>query len=167
MNRQYLKTACAISAVMALATLAALALIDEHLKNTASPLGMVSFELCAYTANCHEIVGAWTTHAQIMAALSLGLDYLFMVAYPAAICFGLLWAAPRLRPAFQRVATALAWGIWLAGVADAVENYHLFQMLLGQPSTWHPWAATAAATLKFALLIPALLVWLATAFRRR
>jgi hypothetical protein len=167
MNRQHLKTAYAISVVMALATLAALGLMDEHLKNAASPLGIVSFELCAYRANCQEIVGAWTAQAKAMAAMSLGLDYLFMVAYPAAICCGLLWAAPRLRPAFQRVAMALAWGIWLAGVADAVENYHLFQMLLGQPGAWHPWAATAAATLKFALLIPALLVWLATAFRRR
>lgn len=149
-----------ICLVLALASLAALGLIDQHLKTAASPLGVVSFELCAYTDTCGAIVAGWVGNARLMAAMSLGLDYLFMVTYPATICLGLLLAVPRLATRWQRVATALAWSMWLAGAADAVENFALFQMLLGQPVAAFQWTATVAATFKFVVLVPALLAWL-------
>ncbi|RZL10958.1 MAG: hypothetical protein EOP40_04455 [Rubrivivax sp.] len=157
---KYLKLAYWTSLVMAIATLAALGIIDQHLKTDASPLGIVSFELCAFSSTCAATTAAWGEEARLMAAMSLGLDYLFMVAYPMAICCGLLVLAPRLPGRFAGIATWLAWLVWVAGVADAVENYHLFQMLLGHSVDTHQWPATMAASIKFAALTPALLAWL-------
>jgi hypothetical protein len=149
-----------ICLALALASLAALGLIDQHLKTAASPLGVVSFELCAYTDTCGAIVAGWVGNARLMGAMSLGLDYLFMATYPAAICLGLLLAVPRLPAHWRRAGTVLAWGVWLAGAADAVENFALCQMLLGQPVAAFQWTATVAATVKFVVLMPALLAWL-------
>jgi len=160
MNTQQRRLGFWLSLAMATASLAALGLIDTHLKNSASPLGIVSFELCAYQASCDAITSSWQGAQKSMAAMSLGLDYLFMLAYPATIFFGLNLCAPGLPGPLQRLAMLLAWGIWMAGAADAIENYHLFQMLVGHAAADHGWAATAAATVKFALLVPALLVWL-------
>lgn len=160
MNTKQLRISFWLSVIISFASLAPLGMIDSYLKNALSPLGIVSFEFCAYQSNCEPIVASWTGTAHSMAAMSLGLDYLFMLAYSAAICFGLLLAAPNLPSALQRLALLFAWGIWIAGGADAIENYHLFQMLLGQPVAAHQWGAAAAATIKFAIVVPALVVWL-------
>jgi hypothetical protein len=154
-----LRTAFWVSLVLAGASLAALALIDETLKGPHVPLGIVSYELCAYTANCADMIASWQGSTQAMAAMSLGVDYLFMVAYPALICFGLLICKTALPGSLQRVAAVLAAAIWLAGLADAIENYHLFQMLAGQAIDLHAWPASVAATIKFVVLVPALLLW--------
>lgn len=159
-NTQHLRLWFWLSLVLTAASLAALGLIDTHLKNSAAPLGVVSFELCAYQASCDAITASWQSAQTSMAAMSLGLDYLFMVAYPATICFGLNLCAPSLPGPLRRLALLLAWGIWLAGAADALENYHLFQMLTGHPTADHGWPATVAATVKFAVLVPALVAWL-------
>ncbi len=160
MSKQQLRIAYWISFVLAALSLAALGIIDEKLKGPVVPLGIVSFELCAYTANCGAMVSSWTGITQAMAAMSLGVDYLFMVAYPAVICFGLLIGKAALPAPLQKVVTTLAVAVWVAGLADAIENYHLFQMLVGQPVEQHAWIATMAATIKFVLLLPALVLWI-------
>lgn len=151
-----LKRALWASAALALASLAALALIDEHLKTPAAPLGIVSFEICAFDSSCDDILASWSASAKIHAAMSLGLDYLFMLAYPAAIGCGLLLLARQAPGSLRGAMGTMARAIWLAGLADAIENYHLFQMLSGSPLDSHPWLATLSATAKFACLVPAL-----------
>lgn len=141
-------------------SLFALAVIDEHIKNTAAPMGIVSFELCAYQSACTSIQASWDATARIHAAMSLGLDHLFMLAYPAAISFGLQLLLNKGSTPLRTPMAVMAHGIWVAGLSDAVENYHLFQMLLGHTVADHQWPASLAATLKFAALVPALALWL-------
>lgn len=149
-----------VSLVLTLMSLIALAIIDEHLKTPVAPLGIVSFELCAFQSACSAITASWSAEAKVYAAMSLGLDYLFMLAYPAAISCG-LWLLAEKKPSPQRKwMMVLACAIWLAGLADSVENYHFFQMLLGQPVVKHQWFATLSATAKFVCLVPALACWL-------
>jgi len=145
------------SLVIALAAFAVLCMIDIHLRKETSPLGIVSFELCAYQSSCEAITASWQGVTRSMVAKSLGLDYLFMLAYPAAICFGLLLFVSSLPGALQPITVLMAWGVWVAGAADAVENYHLFQMLIGRAAADHQWPATVAATIKFVFLAPALI----------
>lgn len=153
------------SLVMALASLGALGSIDTHIKNMAAPAGIVSFELCAYSEACSVIAQSWGPHAQLMAALSLGVDYLFMVAYPAAICFGLLLLAECVPPSIRSITVFAARASWVAGAADAVENYCLAQMLLVPAAQQFAWPASIAATVKFAFLAPTL-GWLLLGFLR-
>lgn len=148
-----------LSLALALATLAALVPIDMHLRNGLAPLGIVSFEVCAYSGVCRAIVDAWGPVGRIWAGLSLGLDYLFMLLYSAVIFLALRLAGDPLPDKARRVTQWLAWTAWGAGAADAIENYALAQMLVAPDTLSQAWTAALAATVKFAVLGVAL-TWL-------
>jgi hypothetical protein len=148
------------SLILTLGSLFALATIDEHLKNSSAPMGIVSFELCAFQSTCSSIQESWDAAAKLNAAMSLGLDYLFMLTYPAAISCGLWLLSSKDASPLRLPMAYMAYAVWLAGASDAIENYHLFQMLIGQPVSSHQWPATLAASLKFFILVPALVLWL-------
>jgi len=135
-----------------LATLAALVLIDLHLRNDISPQGIVSFEVCAYSGCCQAIVEAWGPGGRIWAGLSLGLDYLFMLLYAAAIFLALRVAAAGLPERLADVTRLVAWSAWGAAVMDAFENFALAQILVSSEVMSHAWPAAIAATVKFAIL---------------
>jgi hypothetical protein len=149
-----------LSLMLALVTLGALALIDLHLRNVVSPQGIVSFELCAYTGSCRAIVEAWGPGRQTWAALSLGLDYLFMLAYAAAIFLALRLVAARVPERLKTFTGGAAWAVWVAGAADAAENYCLAQMLVNPAAGGCAWPASILATIKFMVLGVTLGWWL-------
>jgi hypothetical protein len=141
-----------ISLVLALGTLAALVLIDRHLHNDFSPQGIVSFEMCAYANACRAIVEAWGPAERIWAALSLGLDYLFMLLYAAVIFLGLRLAAVGLPERLAASTRLVAWSGWGAAVMDALENFALARMLVSPDAVSYAWPAAIAATVKFTIL---------------
>ena len=104
------------------------------------------------------------------AGFSLGLDYLFMVAYSTTIALGCLWAADAFRARLPGLAAAgpwLAWGQWVAGLCDAVENVALTVMLLGGVADPWPGLAWWCATPKFVLIVAGLLYSLGAVAVRR
>jgi hypothetical protein len=165
MSRDVLRQLFGVSLAFTVAALVALAVVDGHLKGPASPAGIVSFELCAYSDSCDSILQGWGPDARLMAALSLGLDYLFMLAYSAAICSGLLLVRARVPERLKGVTMLAAWLAWVAGIADALENYCLAQVLLGSDRQAYAWPAAAFATVKF-LALGVALSWLMFIFVR-
>lgn len=152
-----------VTLLLTLATLAALGLIDTGLKTADTPNGIVSFELCAYGDRCGAVLQAWNPHARDLALLSLGIDYLFMLLYPGVICLGLLLALGYVPDGAKPATRFFARLVWVALVADAVENFGLIQMTLARTANDWAWPASAAATVKFAAFVSALL-WLIFAF---
>lgn len=141
-----------ISLALALVTLAALVLIDRHLRDPVSPQGIVSFEMCAYSSTCQAIVEAWGPGGRVWAGLSLGLDYLFMLLYAAAISFGLRVAAVGLPERLAAATRLVAWSAWGAAVMDAFENFALAQILVSPEAMSYAGPAAIAATVKFTIL---------------
>jgi len=140
---------------LALAALAALQGIDGPLKTAAAPLGIVSFELARDWPAAQSILASWDEQAQLFAALSLGLDYLFMLAYSTALALGCVWAGERLRPRAGWLAAAgvwLAWGMSLAALLDATENLALIRILFGAAVGPWPGLAWGCASIKFLLV---------------
>jgi hypothetical protein len=132
----------------------AMGILDEQLKTPAVPFGIGSFELAGDVPTAQAMVDSWDVRARSAAGVSLGLDYLFMVLYATALALGCLWGATRFRtvaPALAALGAPLAWGQWLAGACDGVENFFLIRILLDGAQA--PWPAVArwAATVKFAL----------------
>ena len=132
-----------------------LQVIGADLITDASPGGIVSFEFAGTPENASAMLAAWGTHGQIRAGLSLGLDYLFMFCYAAAIALGAAMTAKRLAPRagiWETVGHLAAWGQIIAAVLDAVENLALIYVLLG--STDPAWTLLAAicAGIKFMLV---------------
>jgi hypothetical protein len=149
-----------------------LQVVNAPLKTPAAPQGIVSYEFAGTTAAAQGILDSWDAGARVNAGFSLGLDYLYMPSYALTIGLACTWAARVLggRRRWQgRLGLVLAFGLGLAALLDAVENYALTTMLFSAAA--EPWPAVArrCATGKFALIIVGLVyvlvgfvLWLTT-----
>lgn len=125
-----------------------------------APLGIVSYEIAGSPQKANAILAAWGPQDQLQAAFSLGLDYLFILVYAAAIGWACMRAGAALsRSGWPLSAAALPAAI-AAGVAaacDAFENAALAAILFsGQAVSPWPEAARIAALVKFGLLFACL-----------
>ena len=140
--------------------------VNAPLKTPAAPQGIVSYEFAGTIAAAQSILDSWDAGAKVHAGFSLGLDYLYMPAYALTIGLACAWAARVLggrRRWLGSLGRVLAFGLGLAALLDAVENYALTTMLFSAAAD--PWPAVArwCATGKFALLIAGL-VYTVTGF---
>lgn len=156
-------------------TFIAMVIIDQELKVASAPFGIISLELCGYNYSlCETILKDWGEQGKAMAMLSLGLDYLFMVLYPIAICFGMLLTLPNLSVKIRRLTLLLAWISLLSIPLDAVENIVLIQVVLGQSSPVYSLLGSYFATAKLLingftiawLMVVAVIPLLGLAFRK-
>ena len=139
----------ASGAVLALALMAALQMLGAPLQTQPAPMGIVSFEFAGTLPRAQEILDSWGTTGQTYAGLNLGLDFLFLVSYGAAIGLGCVLVAqcvPERLGWLRSLGVVLAWALIAAALLDAVENYALIQVLLGaQSGTWPALARWCAA----------------------
>jgi hypothetical protein len=137
--------------------------LDIPLRTEAAPAGMVSFELAGSTARAARILASWGTLNElgsfsayqpliIMAVFGLGLDYLFMPVYAAAASLAILMVTRNQAGGFAKAAPWFGWAPLAAAMFDALENFSLMRLLLGDLRG--PWAgiAAACAIVKFALV---------------
>lgn len=135
-------------------------LVTRPLSNSIAPMGIVSYELAGSISQSQEILDSWDQVAKIKAGFSLGIDYLFMLAYGITIGLACIWAGEVLGQRgwpLARMAVMLAWGVALAAALDAVENLSLATMLFSAPRGFWPQIAALCATVKFSLIGLALL----------
>jgi hypothetical protein len=145
--------------VATLALTAVLQVVGQPLQTAAAPLGIVSFELAGAPAAAQAMVASWDHNAQLHAAFSLGLDYLYMPLYAVAIALACVRAAGtslRTPAAAASLGLLLAWGLGLAALLDAVENSALWQVLQGSALAAWPLLARWCAIVKFSLVIAGL-----------
>ena len=152
--------------------------LDQPLRTAAAPYGIVSFELAGDAKTARLITDSWNQTSLLLsatgtpnpdivnvpyafAAFGLGLDYLFMPVYALALSFATLLAAQKHTGALRSMAVAAGYGALAAALFDGVENYALFQMLLGSFDTDYPAIAAFCAVVKFGLLVFGILVSLA------
>ena len=135
--------------------LLAMQTLDVPLKNQISPRGIVSFELATNYEHTQKIMTSWTPEGRVYAALSLGLDYLFLIIYALFISLSCTRIAKYLKPRwpfFAKLGLVLGWTQFLAAFLDAVENFALIKLILG--STNQIWQTTArwCAMFKFSMV---------------
>lgn len=147
----------AVLTVLLVALSAALAILGAPLVSDAAPNGIVSFELAGSAERAGRIVASWSAHARERAALTLGLDYVYLLVYPAWLSLACLLTARRRSGAWQRGGLALAWLVLAAGLCDAVENAALLRILEAGASPAAARLAWLCAAVKFALVLAAVL----------
>ena len=127
--------------------------LDKPLRTSAAPNGVVSFELARTPDQADAMVSSWSQEGKFNAAFGLGIDYLFMPAYAFALAFGTLLAAGRHSGWLKPLGAVAGYGVFVAALFDAVENFALYQVLLGAVQSSYPATAAICATIKFGLLI--------------
>lgn len=146
------RSAMILLCTLTLVLIVCLQVIGNPLQNQEAKLGIISLELAASMDEARVIVSSWDPTQRIMAGISLGLDYLFMVAYAATIglaCRELGVRIQKRSPILQKVGFGLAWAVVAAACFDAVENYALIRILIGSQKAYLPQIAHWSARLKF------------------
>jgi hypothetical protein len=119
---------------------------------------IVDFELAGSVPKAQAIIDAWSETDRIRAGFSLGFDYLYMPVYSTTIALACVMAAGVVkRRAWHSLGLLLAWGLWIAALADATENLALFAELLGNNVAPYLQVAQICATIKFGLILLGLL----------
>jgi hypothetical protein len=136
-------------------------MVGKPLVSSPAPYGIVSFELARDTAQAQAILDSWDQTAQLHAAFSLGLDFLFIPLYAITLTLTCLWAARfgRERRRFPSwlvmiglLGIPLAWAQSVAAGLDIIENLALARMLFGAVTTSWPQIASMCAVVKFGLV---------------
>lgn len=115
-------------------TMLAMSLLDRNLQNDVTPYGMLSFEFSKTLSNAEKALSAWGNIGKTSAAISLGLDYLFIVLYVILGFFWLQITAERLSLTHKNLSKFLSWlslAMPFAGILDTAENFGLIALLLG------------------------------------
>lgn len=132
---------------------AVMSTLGRPLSTPAAPQGIVSFEFSGTTANAQAIIASWDAHAQIIAGISLGLDFLYPIVYASAIALSCLAAATHYPDSLSRLGQLLVRSVILAAALDYIENISLIQLLLGSRNAlWAP-LAWGCAAVKFTLIL--------------
>jgi hypothetical protein len=148
---------CFVAAIVLMATLQ---ILGRPLINDSAPTGIVSFEFAGDLTGALTILDSWDPATKVFAALNLGLDYLFLLAYAGAIGLGCVLLGEALAnhsTTLPTIGSLLAWGATLAALLDAFENYALIRLLLGSTYPIWPFVARLAAAPKFTLVALGLL----------
>lgn len=122
---------------------------------------IIQFELAGSVTRANSILTAWKSSEQTAwAAFSLGLDFLYIVAYSNTIGFACVWATKAIQErgdALVSVGIWLAWGQWLAALLDVLEDIALLIILFSSVTAPWPQIAMWCAIFKFSLVILGLL----------
>ena len=119
--------------VMVILNIITLRVFDSALKNEISPQGIVSYELAKNLDQSVAILNAWDIQAKINAGLSLGFDFLFLLVYSSLIALLIYNVNNRLwkNNPFYKLGQILIFLIFIAALFDAIENFALIKLLLG------------------------------------
>ena len=137
--------------------------LDMHLRNEVTPNGIVSFELAGTAAAAGAILDSWNPKAREAAMLIQGLDYLYLLVYPAFLSL-LTWRlGARLGGGWERAGSSIGTGVWLCAPFDAIENQALIAQIMHGASDALARRAYLAAVPKFLLFTVAVVFALAAA----
>ena len=142
--------------------------LDATLMEPEPHYGIVAFELAYTVEKAEEIVGVWGDDLLPAAKKSLIVDYPFMPAY--ALLFFSLTRLFALMPGGRMAALGRRTALFplTAAVFDAVENLGLLSAVASPDAipAWAPVVAGISATIKFSLLLLAVLYWPAAVLAR-
>ncbi|WP_428265312.1 hypothetical protein [Haliangium sp.] len=138
--------------VLVLVTTAWLSYAGQVLVTAQAPHGIVSYELARSVDGARAILASWPPPARAAALLIQGVDYLYLVLYPAWFALAAERLGGRLGGSWRRVGVIVSWAALAAAPLDAVENYALIHQLMDAPSATHASLAWWCAVPKFALV---------------
>ncbi|MGE0324528.1 MAG: hypothetical protein AB7K71_24610 [Polyangiaceae bacterium] len=136
---------------------------NRRLITDEAPGHIVSLELAGTLQKARAIIASWDRSQQLFAVFGIGADYLYIFIYGILLAAGAAWGATVFKPGMlSRLGVFLSRAMIIAGAADAVENYAMLQLFWGQQSQGWVSLAYNCASLKFLIVIAAIVYCLLT-----
>ena len=154
-SKYYTRNLLIVTAIITLIVFFSLRTFDGPLHNSVAPGGIVSFEFSKDFDSAKDIINSWDDNAKLNAGLSLGIDYLFLVAYSLFFSISIYLISKRFQYKFallRKIGVTLATLILVAALCDAIENFALIKLLIGSQNTIFPPIAYYFASIKFIIL---------------
>jgi len=126
------------------------------------PGGYLVFEFPALFVGSEFDPAGWTAVQREQVYFALGLDYLYLIAYPLLLsrwCQALARRLPAISTMGSGLRRAARW-VWVAGAFDAIENTGLYFWLGGMMEKVLAITISVCAGLKFLILALVLLTML-------
>ena len=140
--------------VFTITSMVVMSILDIPLKNEIAPNGIISFELAQNLDNSIAILNSWSGKAKLYAGLSLGFDYLFMLSYSLLLFELVKYISSKIQNrTIINIGNYLAYFMILAGIFDAIENYALIKLYLGNFKQVYSSIAYYFATFKFIFIV--------------
>ena len=141
--------------------------LDSDLRLPETPAGIVGYELAWSAARGNEIIDVWKRNSVVETAkVSLGMDFVFLIAYPLMFFTAIRLLRRSPETSFDRLGGWTAVAVLACIPLDATENLLLWQMLDAGATDGRMHLATLAAAAKFLLVLVAAL-WCLVAIVRR
>ncbi len=145
-----------IFAISTLILFVYISILDSSLKTTASPNGIVSFELAGNLEQSQKILSSWNHQAKLSAIQSLVVDYLFLISYSFFFAFLVFKSSENFigkKKSLVSLGIILGWLQFIAAILDAFENYFLLRLLFGSQNEIFSSLAFYFASVKFLLIL--------------
>ncbi len=140
--------------ILTLISLIVMNILDVPLKNDIASNGIISFELAGSLQNSIDILNSWDANAKLYAGISLGFDYLFMLMYSLLLYALVKYISSQYtNVSLAKIGKFIAVLMLVSGILDAVENYALIQLYLGDLDKIFSTIAYYSAMFKFAIII--------------
>ena len=145
-----------LSGILTVFLLIIISIVDQPLKTEYAPNGIISFELAKNFETAKNIVSSWKGKPELFAAFSLGIDFLFLVAYSIFLYLLIVKIANKIKvrsQALWRFGMFLAYAQFFAALFDATENTFLILFLFGLQNPSFPFFAYVFSTVKFLIAL--------------
>jgi len=141
--------------------------LDGELRLTETPGGIVGYELAWSATRGNEIIDVWKRNGVAETAkVSLGIDFVFLVAYPLMFFHSVRLLRRGTTTRFDRAGAVIGKAVLACIPLDAAENLLLWRMLDAGATNGLMHLATLAAGTKFLLVLIAA-IWCVAAIGRR
>lgn len=141
--------------------------LDGELRLPETPGGIVGYELAWSAARGNEIIDVWKRNGVAETAkVSLGIDFVFLIAYPLMFFHSVRLLRRGGTTRFDQIGAVVGRAVLLCIPLDAAENLLLWRMLDDGATDGVMHLATLAAGAKF-LLVLAAAAWCVVAIGRR
>jgi len=128
---------------------------DVFIKNEITPYGIVSFEFISSMSNVNAVMQLWGGNGRAAVGFSLGIDYLYILAYSVLAIFCLLSTSKKVSACsttLYKLSLVLAYTFPIAALCDAIENFGLLKLLFGSQNEVWALVAYYCATVKFSIV---------------
>ncbi len=155
LSNQSQKKVLWVFGILTLFMIVIMGIVGAPLKNIIAPAGIVTYELAGDLNQTQQILNSWDQPTKLYAALSLGIDYLFLVVYSIFLALLIFKISQFLSGSdgwFSKIGISLTWAQFLAAGFDVLENCALIFLLFGSTNKIYPPLAFYFASLKFLLV---------------
>ena len=135
--------------------------IESDLKGSTG-YGVMEFEFAWTSENVNKIFTAWGQNGINKQIFATWIDFLYIPCYSFFLAGSILLISRKLEDKSQQIGLHMTLLPFIAGIFDVIENINLLLMLTNESFIWStsPFIASLCASIKFGLLILALLFFI-------